>query len=148
MMRARTAALMQIVRLRALQCEAAEAASARAGAAARTKDALLAERSQARDAAADRWHALLSQGAFAPETLRWRSADVLQCEQAAVEAATEREHALRDVACLGRHWYAASKQRDLAIGLLRQSRADEIRRRDDAQLQEGLDRLAHHRGER
>jgi hypothetical protein len=145
--KAGSAVLSGIAKLRDLQCDLAAAAVAKAALVVRDKRAILDAGLSERAEAADGWQALMSARSFSVEMLRYWSAETMRRDRAVGRAQEELGLAERDVKRCGEDWYAALQRRDLVKRLAQDVRAARSRKREEAGLQENLDRLAYQRSE-
>lgn len=141
--KAGSAFLSGIVKLRDLQCDVAAVAAAKAVSVAQSKRAVLEAALSEAARTADGWQSVMSAPSFSVEILRLWSAEIARCDRAVRLAREEQGLAEREVKRCGEDWHAASRRRDLVNRLLRDVRAAESRRRENAALQENLDRLAY-----
>jgi hypothetical protein len=147
-MRARQAkrVLAEIAAIRDLQRMAAEGEAARAAMEARTKLAQLERYRNDQASAEENWRRIVSSPSLSLDVLKLWSIELRQQAEAANRARSDVERAEREAQRCKSNWFLASKRSETAKDSARDAATKEVHKRDDAAIQDALDRRGYAQG--
>jgi hypothetical protein len=140
--RNRVATLREIAAVRTVQCIAAEHKAVQMAAAVRAKDIAAQEAERSRELAERNWLRAVNAPSLSPNDATWWSAQLRREEGASQQASRARDDAMHVSQRRGADWHAAILRRDVADDLAADAKKQDMRRCEDASVQEALDRHA------